>query len=143
MHKQQGISLLELIIVISIFGILSTAMLFDHSRCTQMRQLEITAGIAEADLHGIRSKAAGSDCDCVAVFDTNGYRCEQIRIDGLRRLLKQNTYPLPITGSTGTLGFKASGSAMYAGSIYLQNTNGDQYKLILAPVTGKITVRKL
>ncbi|MFH1429329.1 MAG: hypothetical protein ABIH39_06255 [Candidatus Margulisiibacteriota bacterium] len=105
--------------------------------------MAISAQLIETDLHWLRTKADSTDCDCVAIFYANGYRCEQICIDGSRESLKQKNYPLSITGSDVRLGFKYSGTAMFAGSLYLRNRNGAQYKITVAPVTGKVTLIKL
>ena len=141
MFRQKGFTLLEIIIVLSLIGILSAAWLNGFADSFQKRQLHLTAVRLQSDLHWLRARARVVDTDGVAVFKENGYRLECYGDNTLVHLLKQRPYPAAITGTDARLGFTSRGSAKYAGSVVLNNRHGQQVRLTVAPVTGKITMK--
>jgi len=139
---QAGFSLLELLIVLSIISIILAIPIRDFQKKTKNRELHFISQKIVSDLHFLRMQAIASSCDHYIEFIENAYAF--IRLDAYDQkeiIYAEKRYPAAIFSNSVKLGFKYNGNTKYAGSLFLENIQGTRYKITLAPVTGKITLK--
>ncbi|MFA5927676.1 MAG: hypothetical protein WC838_00020 [Candidatus Margulisiibacteriota bacterium] len=141
-YTSKGFSLLEAVVVLGVTALLCSAFFASGRLLGEKNVLQAQVYQMTGDLNWLRERAMLVGSDCTAELEANSYSLRSIAMDGTTTLLKQRSYPHNCLGQPGRLGFTASGSAKYAGTITLQHTSGDKYKITVAPVTGKISLKK-
>ena len=141
MKITHGFTLLELLIVTAIIGTLSLCGIYGLKDSLGQKTMNNTASQIVADLHYLRSIAMSTDEDCSLDFTPAGYTqaLDNILPFSFKPLIQ--TYPNSIKGSSVRLGFKSNGTPKYAGTVTLSGKGSKTYKISLAAVTGKISIK--
>ena len=137
----RGFTLLELLIVTAIIGTLSVCSISGLKYALGQRTMTNAAKQIVADLHYLRLQAMSTDQDSSFNFTTTGYaQTQDYTLPASVRPINQ-TYTNGISGSLVRLGFKPNGTPKYAGTVSLSGKGSKTYKISLAAVTGKISIK--
>jgi prepilin-type N-terminal cleavage/methylation domain-containing protein len=136
--SRHGYSLIELVVAVTLAGILAAIALPSWNKLLPSYQLDSSARQFQSELHNIKMRAATENVGFQLVY-ANGAAAYTIQRDSAVLVTK----PLPagvIVTSAGTISFSPRGTAS-ANRIRLQSSDGMCKQIVVSP-TGRVRICK-
>ena len=142
--KQRGMTLIELLICVAVFGIIASMAIPTLGQSLAKQELESSSLQLAADIRWLQQLAINAGSGSVSnklLFNTSapyGYY-----VTANTQIIKKYTFPVSVklSGIPSPIGFSLSGSPSGAQTISLQSTKLKTMKyVILAPVTGRVRI---
>lgn len=138
--KFRAFSLIEMLLVLGILAVVSTAVFFASGRMLQGLQFTQFMNELRVATSRMQTEAQTDLIERVVLFREGEYVLAK-RLGGGEILISKTPYPASVKKISGDqIAFARSGVPSQSGTIVFKNSAGLLKKLVVAPVTGRIRV---
>lgn len=140
--NKEGFTLIEVILMISLFSIIFMAISFNFKNIKLIKQnSEINTLINDLELYRNKALIEKTNIEFRVYNDKKSYSFTEYRIELLKRQLESDyeiTYNMP----SPYIVFRSTGAVSTGGTLTLRNKKS-YVKIIIQPVTGNIRIEKM
>lgn len=140
--NKEGFTLIEVILMISLFSIIFMAISFNFKNIKSIKQnSEINTLINDLELYRNKALIEKTNIEFRVYNDKKSYSFTEYRIELLKRQLESDyeiTYNMP----SPYIVFRSTGAVSTGGTLTLRNKKS-YVKIIIQPVTGNIRIEKM
>ncbi|UNC92564.1 GspH/FimT family pseudopilin [Candidatus Contubernalis alkaliaceticus] len=146
-NQQKGFSLIEVLLVLTILGILTAVVIPVLDMVLDYHSLDTTAGKMAANMRLAQSHAITTNQFTRLVFHrfSNLYMVELSLVKewiDIPQGISICAINFPKSGGRETLTFNSLGTPNQGGHVGLENRRGDKLYVIITPVTGRVRISK-